>query len=104
MQDRNEGLESTLAEIAAHGEEPARIYLETLKKNLYAEPTGNDFEAISAVIRGDADVALVNGSQFMRYKHSGNPELFSALDQLEMEIPTLERKLIMFVKHKPILP
>ncbi|MEL7250478.1 MAG: extracellular solute-binding protein [Bacteroidota bacterium] len=78
----------TASMIAAHGEDPARIYLETLKKNLHAEPTGNDFEAISAVLRGDADVALVNGSQFMRYKHSGNPELFSALDQLEMEIPT----------------
>ncbi len=83
------GLISMIASmIAAHGEAPARIYLETLKENLHAAPSGNDFEAISAVLRGDADVALVNGSQFMRYKHSGNPELFSALNQLEMEIPT----------------
>jgi iron(III) transport system substrate-binding protein len=74
--------------IAAHGEEPARIYLETLKKNLHASPTGGDWDAISAVLRGDADIALVNGSQFMRYKHSGNPELFKSLNQLEMEIPT----------------
>lgn len=74
--------------IAAHGEEPARIYLETLKNNLYAPPTGGDWEAISAVLRGNADIALVNGSEFMRYKHSGNPELFNALDELELEIPT----------------
>ena len=78
----------TASMIAAHGEQPARIYLESLKKNLHGDATGNDFEAISAVLRGDADVALVNGSQFMRYKHSGNAELFSALDQLEVEIPT----------------
>ena len=74
--------------IAAHGEEPARIYLETFKDQLYAAPRGGDYEAISAVLRGNADIALVNGSQFMRYKHSGNPELFKSLDALEMEIPT----------------
>lgn len=74
--------------IAAHGEEPARIYLENLKDNLYAPPTGGDWEAISAVLRGNADIALVNGSQFMRFKHSGNPELFKSLDELELEIPT----------------
>ncbi len=74
--------------IAAHGEEPARIYLQTLKENLHAPPKGGDYEAISAVLRGNADVAFVNGSQFMRFKHSGNPELYKALDVLEMEIPT----------------
>ncbi len=83
------GLISMVASmIAAHGEQPARIYLETLKDNLYAPPTGGDWEAISAVLRGNADIALVNGSQFMRFKHSGNPELFKSLDELEVEIPT----------------
>lgn len=74
--------------IAAHGEEPARIYLETLKKNLHASPKGSDWDAISAVLRGDADIALVNGSEFMRYRHSGNSELFKSLEALEIEIPT----------------
>ncbi len=83
------GLISMIASmIAAHGEEPAKIYLETLKKNLSSPPKGGDWEAISAVLRGDADIALVNGAKFLRYQHSGNPEMFKALSELEMEIPT----------------
>lgn len=83
------GLISMVASmIAAHGETPAQIYLETLKKNLSSAPKGGDWEAISAVLRGDADIALVNGSKFLRYQHSGNPEMFKALSELEMEIPT----------------
>jgi iron(III) transport system substrate-binding protein len=73
--------------IAAHGEEPARIYLETLKTNLSGPPRGNDWDAISDVLRGDADIALVNGSQFMRYRHSGNAEMFKAMEGLEVEVP-----------------
>lgn len=83
------GLISMVASmIAAHEEEPARIYLETLKKNLNSPPRGSDWDAISAVLRGDADIALVNGSEFMRYRHSGNPEMFKSLEALEIEIPT----------------
>lgn len=83
------GLISMVASmIAAHGEEPAKIYLQTLKKNLSSAPKGGDWEAISAVLRGDADIALVNGSKFLRYQHSGNPEMFKSLSALEMEIPT----------------
>jgi ABC-type Fe3+ transport system substrate-binding protein len=83
------GLISMVASmIAAHGEEPAKIYLETLKKNLSSAPKGGDWEAISAVLRGDADIALVNGAKFLRYQHSGNPEMFKSLSELEMEIPT----------------
>lgn len=73
--------------IAAHGEEPARIYLETLKNNLSGPPRGNDWDAISDILRGNADIALVNGSQFMRYRHSGNAEMFKAMEGLQVEVP-----------------
>lgn len=83
------GLISMVASmVAAHGEEPARIYLETLKQNLNHAPKGSDWEAISSVLRGDADIAFINGSEFLRYQHSGNPEMFKSLAALEMEIPT----------------
>jgi len=82
------GLVSMIAGmIAAHGEEPARIYLESLQKNLMGPPAGTDWGAISAVVTGQADVALVNGSQFLRYRNSGNPELFKSLSALDVEIP-----------------
>ncbi|MEM1214729.1 MAG: hypothetical protein AAGJ82_03545 [Bacteroidota bacterium] len=77
----------TAGMIAAHGATPARIYLEQLKAQLAAPPYNNDWEAVLAVAEGTADVALVNTSAYLRYKNSGNPELYRAVEGLLWEIP-----------------
>ncbi len=74
--------------IAAHGEEPAKIYLQNLKNNLMGgQPVANEWAALSAVATGVADIAVVNVAQFYRYRHSGNPQVFKMLEPLEAEYP-----------------
>lgn len=74
--------------IAMYGEEPATIYLQTLKRNLVGgQCVANEWAAISAVATGQADIAVVNVAQFFRYRHSGNPQTFQLLTGLEAEYP-----------------
>lgn len=82
------GLVSMVAAmIAAYGEEPARMYVQQLNDNLMIVPSGNDWEAVTAVINGQADIAFVNTSEYLRYRNSGNPDIFQATNRLEWEIP-----------------
>jgi ABC-type Fe3+ transport system substrate-binding protein len=82
------GLVSMVAAmIAAYGEEPARIYLEKLNDNLMLVPSGTDWEAVTAVIDGQADIAFVNTSDYLRHRNSGNVDIFQSTSRLAWEIP-----------------
>lgn len=73
--------------LGAHGEETTRIYLQNLANNLGEIPQGNDYDQIKKVIDGQADIAFVSGSAFLRYRHSGNPTIFKQTDELMVEVP-----------------
>ncbi|RME96835.1 MAG: hypothetical protein D6772_11345 [Bacteroidetes bacterium] len=73
--------------IAAHGVQPTELYLQSLQANLAAPPVGNDLDALQLLIEGKADVALMKGSTFLQYRHSGNPDAFRATEGLDLEIP-----------------
>lgn len=73
--------------LAAYGPQPATLYLQSLQTNLVQTPSGNDLDALQLVINGQADVAFINGSEYLRYKNSGNPDAFKSTESLRMEIP-----------------
>lgn len=82
------GLISLVAAInAVRTERVGHIWVENLVANLAYPPRGNDYDQIQAVVDGKADVALVSGSSFYRYRYSGNPEHMKAARDLGFEIP-----------------
>ena len=72
---------------AARSEEVARLWLQGLAANLAFPPTGNDYQNIQMVAAGKADVALVSGSAYYRFKYSGNPAAMKACEMLEYQMP-----------------
>jgi len=73
--------------LAKHGEKPTRIYLQMLNKNLASPPSGSDWDAMQSVLNGEADIAFMNGSAFLRFRNSGNYELHKKTTELTVDIP-----------------
>lgn len=72
---------------AARSEEVARLWLQGLTANLAYPPAGNDYQNIQMVAAGKADVALVSGSAYYRFKYSGSPAAMKASELLEYQMP-----------------
>ncbi len=72
---------------AARSEEVARLWLQGLSANLAYPASGNDYQNIQMVAAGKADVALVSGSAYYRFKYSGNPAAMKASEMLEFQMP-----------------
>ncbi|MFK7855962.1 MAG: extracellular solute-binding protein, partial [Granulosicoccus sp.] len=48
------------AQIANHGEEAARTWLQGVKQNLARKPQGNDRAQVKAISQGECDIAVIN--------------------------------------------
>ena len=82
------GLVGLVASFAASkGEEAARVWTRLLVQNLARTPSGNDYDVLWALGRGEADLALVNASAFFRWQRSGNPEAYEMSTNLRMRYP-----------------
>ena len=73
--------------LAAHGKEATSTYLRLLNQNLVGPPSGSDFDAMQAVLNKTADIAFMNGSAYLRFRNSGNIELYKKTNELSIEIP-----------------
>lgn len=73
--------------LAAHGKEATSTYLRLLNKNLLHPPAGSDFDALQSVLNNEADIAFMNGSAYLRFRNSGNIELYKQTNALSIEIP-----------------
>jgi iron(III) transport system substrate-binding protein len=67
--------QSLMASIIAHkGRDAAKIWGESIVKNMARSPQGNDRDQIKAVIAGEGDVAIVNTYYIGKLLNSEDPE------------------------------
>ncbi len=73
--------------LAAHGKDATSTYLRLLNKNLVGPPSGSDYDAMQVVLTGKADIAFMSGSAYMRFRNSGNIDLYRKTNALAIEVP-----------------
>ena len=70
--------------IATHGEEKAESIIQKIVDNFARKPSGNDRAQISAVAKGECDIAIVNHYYYILMLNSKEPEKKKAANETEV--------------------